>query len=219
VRILGISALFITPALSASASQPYIEFGGISGSAGTVSITRVPIVLSSGKVIYKDVMILLQADANGILSPSIPIQAISPPLPTQTLQAGIYVDVANTSSAFEFNGPAQLANGVGKWIIYPATGFKSDCGVPASIYTGSLSANPLAARLKAAKITDTEYSYGEIASFSGNIPFCGGAFWNPNFLIGVSQVGNQVEFALFTSSGTDVSAPVARIDFVLYKKT
>jgi hypothetical protein len=127
LRTLGISALFVFPALSASASQPYVEFSGISGNAGTISLSRVPIVLSNGQVIYKDVILLLQANASGVLSSSIS-QLNSPIFPAQPLQSGIYVDVSSTNYGFEMTGPGQLPNGVGKWIIRPVTGLAgNDC--------------------------------------------------------------------------------------------
>jgi hypothetical protein len=216
LRTLGISALFVLPALSASASQPYVEFSGISGNAGTISISRVPILLPNGQVIYKDLTLLLQANATGVLSSSIPIQMTSLPLPAQPLQSGIYVDVANAAYGFEMTGAGQLPNGVGKWIIRLATGINADCGIPATIYTGPLNASPLAARLSAAKITSSEYSYGVIDNGGGG--YCGALSWYPNYLIGVSQVGNQVEFALFTYSGSDHNIAGARVDFVLSKK-
>jgi hypothetical protein len=215
LRTLGISALFVFPALSASASQPYVEFSGISGNAGTISLSRVPIVLSNGQVIYKDVILLLQANASGVLSSSIS-QLNSPIFPAQPLQSGIYVDVSSTNYGFEMTGPGQLPNGVGKWIIRPVTGLAgNDCGIPATIYTGPLNASPLAARLSAAKITSTEYSYGVLDSNTGA---CDGQYWGANYLIGVSQVGNQVEFALFTYNGGDHNIAGARVNYILSKK-
>jgi hypothetical protein len=164
-------------------------------------------------------------DTNRSVSKTCAAYPAGPPvLPTSTvnaspvlpLQSGIYVDVANAAYGFEMTGPGQLPNGVGKWIIRLATGINADCGIPATIYTGPINAGPLAARLSAAKITSSEYSYGVIDN--GGYGACGGLAWSQNYLIGVSQVGNQVEIALFTYNGADHNIAGARVNYVFSKK-
>ncbi len=207
------SPILCTPAHAAT-SEAYPEFADIFGSAGTVYVVRMPVALPNGSTIYKDVTIQLRADANGNLSwgTSVPIQAVSPPLDTSNITAGSYIYPLNPGFALVINGPASIGNGVGKWTIVVAPGKANPCGSPATFYTGNLARVPIAARLKAANITDTEYSYGVLGFGAGG--GCGGQFVSGN-LIGVSQVGNQVQIALFTTAtGRDQNVPVNTVEFV-----
>jgi hypothetical protein len=111
-------------------------------------------------------------------------------------------------------GPG-IGSGVTSWSIATAPGYDY-CTIPgtAEFWVGSLTSSPIAARLKAAKITSTDWSYGELGPVTC-IPGINGNNWQTNGLIGLSQVGNTVTVASFSVDGVDYSQPVDELTYTL----
>jgi hypothetical protein len=209
VLALAVAALAAAPAAAAT-PQIFAELGNTFGNGSTISAIRVPVRTATGAYVYKDITIYLTTDSLGDLTyaTTIPGQVASAPLQTANITAGTYLDSSNTAYGWLMSGPSSIGSGVGKWEITAATGEYAWCGYPATFYTGALTAIPIAARLKAAGIVDTEYSYGII----GYGAACGGQ-WATGRLIGVSQTGTHVEMATFTTpAGVDQSTPYDRIE-------
>ena len=195
------------PAVAWAQSVPSLQDSSVTGYGSTVTINRLPISTSSGYV-FKDVTITLTTtDGQGTLAGgAVVTQALSVPLSTSNIVAGTYGLSIATYQQVLVSGPAAIGKGTeAKWTITPAAVYSGPypCGAPSEFYTGPFNANPLYPRLKAAKINDTEYSYGVIGSGTG----CGSPF-APGAIIGVSQVGNQLQIATFTNNGQDQSTPV-----------
>ncbi|MGH7113606.1 MAG: hypothetical protein ACREE9_03835 [Stellaceae bacterium] len=200
-----------------AASKPiYFDESSIVGIGRTVTALRVPIETAPNTFIYKDVTIELTADAKGNLewATKEPISALSPPLATSNIRAGIYLIPTCSQCGIQITGPTSIGNGgEAEWTITPAPGTKivpaESPPNPAVFYTGPLAGNPLAARLENAGLTSAQYAYGEIGASS-----LYGA-WYPNGLIGLRLVGNELVVAAFTDSGEiDHNVPWTQIIYM-----
>lgn len=171
---------------------------------------------SNGKFIYKDVVIELKADGNGNLTyvPSTPQQKLSPSLISNRFVAGTYVYPGNIKYGYVLSGPSGVpGSSATKFEVNKSPSLNDACGVPAIFYVGALSANPNYARIKAAGITSTEYSYGIIGGSSA-CSINGGSF-RTGALVGFSQSGNLITIASFTKYGTekDQNTPIFFITY------
>jgi hypothetical protein len=206
---LALSIVVSTPVAVAATPAVSLTDSSIYGFGSTVFIPRAPITLPNGKVIYKDLTIGLKSDATGKLtfSPAAPTQSVSAPIPTSNLVAGTY---SGAEGSFVLKGPlVDPAGGVSKWTISPVGG-KPFCINTAIVYTGSETSSPLYARLKAVNITSKEYSYGIIGSDST----CSYQFFHGG-LIGISQLGNQLQVDSFSYAGKDQHNPYTSVLFTL----
>jgi hypothetical protein len=77
---------------------------------------------------------------------------------------------------------------------------------------GPIANSPLAARLKAAGITSTAWSYGVTGGEA-----CFGT-WPDDGLIGLSQTGNKLTIVGFTNNTGDKNEPVDTISYTLSAK-
>ena len=211
--LLVLAALGMLPGANSAAhaqSVPYLEDSSIYGTASVITVSRVPIKTADG-IVYKDLTLTLASvDSNGTLKGTAKVtQVVSPMLPTGGLMAGVYGRSDNTGIQLQLSGPGALGN-TGEAVWTMVTLHYDPCGAPATVYAGKLQQNPLYARLQAAGIKDTTYSYGVINSGAA----CGNP-WDADYLIGVQQVGNQIIVSSFTSAGQDQSTPVARYTYNL----
>jgi hypothetical protein len=142
----------------------------------------------------------------------------SPTLLVGAFKAGIYQGPAGIDSGgmgLTLTGPG-IGSGVTTWSIATAPGY-DPCTIPgtAEFWVGPLTSSAIAARLKAAKITSTDWSFGEMGTYT-----CyPGAFnennWPINGILGFSQVGNTITVASFSAYGTDYSQPVDELTYTL----
>ena len=210
--LLGLSMLLAGAAPGVALAQtaqstPYLQDSSITGFGSTITINRLPIAVSGGGFVFKDVTVTLTTDGSGTLSSNAAVtqaQSVSPI--TSNIMAGTYYLTNNSYNELLVSGPSSIGKGgEAEWTLSPVqSGYGAyPCGSPGEFYTGPLSSNPFYARLKAAKITSTEYSYGVVDSGTGcSSPFATGA------IIGVSQVGDNLKIASFTNNGKDQSTPV-----------
>jgi hypothetical protein len=213
----GAAALLVASAHAhATDSSIYLEYSNVTAVGPTITITRLPILKPDGKFIYKDVIIQLKSDSSGNLTyvPSTPQQKLSPSLISNRFVAGTYVYPGNTNEGFILSGPSGVpGRSVTKFEVNKSPSLRDYCGVPAIFYVGALSANPNYARIKAAGITSTEYSYGII----GGSVSCGinGGTFGTGALVGFSQSGNLLTIASFTKQigGKDQNTPVSFITY------
>jgi hypothetical protein len=201
---------------------PQFQYAALTGSANTITLTRVPVTTSSGQIVYQDITLQFDNDGSGNLSLTngFPMFALSPSLQVSSFQAGSYVGPANFvngNASIAVSGPGVVSGGSTAWSSSAASG-TDPCTVPASAtwYVGPLSNNPMATRLAKANITSTAWNYG----ISGNgIAFsCGGSLsfhWGNGSIIGVSQTGNTITFASFTNNSFDQASPVDQITYTL----
>lgn len=215
------AALFLDLA-QAQTPGPQFQYAALTGSGNIITLTRVPVVTSSGQTVYQDITLQFDNDGNGnlTLTNGFPMFALSPGLQVSSFQAGKYIgpaSLANGNALITVNGPGVVNGGSTAWSSTSPAG-ADPCTVPASAswYVGPLSNNPMATRLTKAGITSTAWNYG----ISGNgIAFsCGGSLsfhWSNGSIIGVSQTGNSITFASFTNNGFDQASPVDQVTYTL----
>jgi hypothetical protein len=217
-------AIFICAVTNIAHAQPAPLFQNatLTGSGNTITATRVPVVLSATLIIYVDVTLQFNSDNNGNLTLASGFPQISPSasLLTGNFTAGTYLGpttLFNGKGLISVNGPAVLAAGATLWSLTTAPGTDPSLYfTSANWYAGPIANTPYADRITAAKINTTQYAYSYgIASSIDTAPtpwFSG----NTGNLIGVSQTGNVLSIATFsTNGGNDKSTPYAILNFTL----
>ena len=204
-----------TPA--AAIAEP--QYSSITSTNNVVQLSRLPIVYN-GKTYYEDVTLTLDYTVDTAVNPATlavkvtPAEVTSPVLTVNGFKAGTYVgpsDVNGGKSIIVVSGPAPLSGGGSEWTLttnsssstytYPST---------AVWYDEPIAGNPLATRIKNAKITSTAYAFGE--GDSGGDP---GNNWYTNTLMGFTQVGNTLSISSFTNGDTDSATPTDTITYTL----
>lgn len=206
------------------ATPPYalFQYSNLSGSANTLTATRVPVVTAPGKTIYLDLTLQfdVNSDGNLTLSSGYPQVFLSPALVESPFVPGRYVGPSTYLSGkaiLDVIGPRAVAGGT-MWLTSIATGgHQYTYPISATWYVGPIESSPYAARLKKAGIISTAWpwSYGVTG-----LSVCSDPCWerwgyNANILIGVTQIGNTLTIASFTYRGQDTSTPVDQITYKL----
>ncbi len=203
-------------------TPPYalLQYSTLTGTGNTITATQVPLVIATGVTVYVNLTIQFAVDSNGNVTivSGYPQEIPAPILISSGFKAGAYVGPSTILSGgmiVAVAGPGVTDGGATQWTLSAGSGATS-CTTPlsASWYVGPIASNPWASRIAAAKITSTSWSYG-IASGPGcNTTGISLLNWN-SALIGVSQVGNTLTIASFTTNSTDFSDPQAQITYTL----
>lgn len=210
--IIG-TALCVSTAYAQTPPYALLQYSTLTGSGNTITATSVPVVTSKG-IVYQDVTLLFDVSAIGGLTvaPGYPEVVPAPPNLVNSFKAGKYTGPGNVyhgDFVINVSGPGVTTGGATEWSSATPTGgdYWTYPGT-ATWYGGPIASSPLAARLKAAGITQTQWSYGISSSnWGGN--------WGTNALIGVSQIGNTITFVSFTNGNGDHSEPVDSIPYTL----
>jgi hypothetical protein len=215
----------------AQTPQAFFERSTVTGSGNTISATNVPVVIS-GVTVYVNVTMQFNVDHNGnlTLSSGYPQVVAAPNLLSASFMAGTYVgpgSILGGKAIVTVGGPGVSNGGATTWSLAAASGADT-CTYPSSAtwYVGPIASSPVAARLTAAGITSTAWSYGVASGPSPNYVNCtnpGSYFttsnWLPGTLIGVSQSGSAITIASFTTepgyTPKDNSGPVDQITYTL----
>jgi hypothetical protein len=226
-RVAGALAVSLFAAGAQAPNPPYALFqnGAITASGNTINATRVPVITQSGMPLYFDVAIQFNVDHSGNLAIAngFPLVVPSPALLTSQFKPGTYVGPSNFlggKARIVVTGPGIGAGGATLWSLSAAPGADS-CTPPASAswYVGTPSSGPFAARVAAAKITNTDFSYGIGAPVSNTCQNAVGTkagSWIYGALLGLSQTGNTLTIASFTAAGSfDYPTPQDTIVFTL----
>jgi hypothetical protein len=226
-RILATLTVCLVAANAQAPTPPYALFqnAAITASGNTINATRVPVITQSGAPVYVDVAIQFDADASGNLSISAGFPQIvpSPALLTSEFKPGTYAGPSSFlggKAHVVVSGPGVGAGGATLWSLSVAPG-ADPCTIPSSAtwYAGSPSSGPVATRIAAAKITNTDLSYGisaGIASTCAGLTTVKPGAWVYGALIGVSQTANTLTITSFTTSGiTDHNTPQDTIVYTL----
>ncbi len=204
----------------ASTAPPYalFQYSTLTGSGNTITATWLPVVTTSGTV-YKNVKLQFNVDTSGNLTIASGYPQVGPAPATviSNFRAGDYVGpsaVLSGGMKITVNGPGIAPGGATEWSLSAASG-ANGCTYPSSAtwYVGPLSSSPIAARLKAVGITNTEYSYG----IGGSQCTINGGAWNPDSILGFSQAGSSITIVSFTKSAVDKATPVDQISYTLSK--
>ena len=206
-------------AQSAATTAPnaMFQFSTLTGTGGTLTATLVPVVTSTGAIVYKNVTLQFNVDASGNLTLATGFPQVGPsPTPiVSSFSAGHYVGpstIYNGTMNINVSGPGITAGGATEWTLAAGTG--ANCNTypgTATWYVGPLATSPLAARLSKAGITSTAWSYGVASQGS-----CLQSYnWYTDTLIGVSQVGNAITIVSFTYDNVDQNVPRDQITYTL----
>jgi hypothetical protein len=203
---------------------PYAElqYATLTGTSNTINATMVPVVLSNGTIVYKNLTIPLKVTetvsgttTTVTVTAGTVTEVASPTPQVSSFKAGTYVGPGGGSTqVINLSSPGVTSNGATEWSIAAASS-ATGCTYPTTgtFYVGALANNPLYARLKKAGITSTAYSYGLLGS--GNTCFPGGA-WYGGTIVGLSQTGNSLTIYSFTENSTqDQSTPYDQITYTL----
>jgi len=207
---------------STEAATAYAEFqyATLSGSNNVINVTMLPVVLSNGSLVYKNLTLqVVVAPTTGKITVAAgsPTEVAAPIGSVSGFKAGNYVGPGGTSSQatqlLTLTGPGVAAGGATEWSVSTSPG-ATGCTYPtsATFYDGSLSNNPLSARLKKAGITSTVYSYGVM----GEQTCSGGGNWfDSGAILGFSQTGNALNIVSFTyDASEDQNTPGAQITYI-----
>lgn len=203
-----------------------LQYSILTGSGNTISASRVPVINAAGIVLYRDITLQFDVDVDGNLSitTGFPLIMSSPDFQLSTFKPGKYLGpktAANAKGSILVNGPGIASGGTTAWV----SSIASDgdvCTYPSSVtwYVASITNSPIAARLKKAGITSNAWSYGIMGSQLSSSCISGGSTYNANYwqngsLVGVSQIGDMLTFASFSSFGNDSVTPLDQITYAL----
>jgi hypothetical protein len=186
----------------AEAVTPRAVFGSslITGADNRISVSRVPVINSTGVVTYKDVTINFIVDNTGVLTmpPFNPIITASPSLVTNGFKAGNYKD--GRGNKYVVSGPSVIPGTTRTaWSLALISG-PDATQFSMGWVTGSITGHPNESSLKARSITTTAYSWGIAGSESFltyDFPFQ--SWGDRGNVVGAAQSGNQVMFHLFSN--------------------
>jgi hypothetical protein len=188
------------------------QYATLTGSNNIINATWLPVVSSTGSISYVNVIIQFKVSASGQLSVAVgyPKTVPAPSPIVSSFIAGNYVGPSNVlggNALITVTGPGITSGGATEWSVAASPGANVDTYPDsATWYVGPLSSNPLAARLQAAGITSSAWSYGVGDS---------GSTWYPNALLGFSQIGDTLTIVNFTQGGKDYPMPVDQIVYTL----
>jgi hypothetical protein len=202
---------------AATLAEP--QYAVMTGSNNSILATRLPVVYN-GRTYYEDVTFALYfaISSKGVVTATAtPTVVTSPTLLTANFEAGNYVGpstVGSGNALITVSGPGVVVGGATEWSIAASTGAWG-CTYPstATFYVGPITSNPLYARLKAAGITSTAYSYGIV----GDGPTCfPGYDWYAGSLIGLTQNNGTLTIVSFTNNANqDHDVPIDQITYTL----
>jgi hypothetical protein len=208
-------ALIVPPLVGAASAQTtpraFLEQATPSGAANSFTLYRVPVVTSTGAVVYKDVQIQFNVSAAGALTlkPGFPVIANSAVLLTGNFLPGRYKLGVNK---FVLSGPGVAAGGRTSWSIDDESGAGS-CLKSAGWTSGPVSGHPFQRRLTTAGITYAGYSYGvlgDVGCSGDGIP----SFWREGDLVGAAATATGLTIFRYTdNSRVDHAAPVDSASF------
>jgi len=184
----------------AQAATPKSSFGSalITGADNRISVTRVPVISSTGAVTYKNVTIDFEVSSTGVLTlaPFSPIIAASPSLITSGFKAGNYRD--GRGNKYAVTGPSVIPETTRTAWSLALTSGPDASQFSLSWVTGPIAGHPNQSSLAARSITTTAYSWGIVGSESlitGSFPFI--QWGNNGYVAGAAQAGNQLVLHLF----------------------
>lgn len=205
------------PALAQSAAPPpvvtpqaFLQLATPSSSGAELDVYRIPVITSTGAVVYRDVRIHFDVSAAGDLSltSGYPIFSNSSALLAGNFLAGKY---SLNGTFYDLSGPGVSLPARTNWSL-DLESTSGGCLISAGWTTGAIAGHPLQTRLNAAKITYGGFAYGVlgrlVCTAGFGIPFG----WNSGSLVGVAATANGLTVFRYTSNGgIDQSAPVDSI--------
>lgn len=153
----AVAASLLIGAPVAQADTFRLDYGNVSTSPDTVTITRVPVRKPDGKIVYRDISIKLRLSASGkfLVSSGFPKTVPSFTAVGSKLVAGRY-KINQSSNILELIGPSAGPNGREQWTL---AGTNNE--VQMIFYSGPVKGHPMQDRINAAGISTSPYVFGE----------------------------------------------------------
>lgn len=217
VSFLALTSVALAQDSATTATTPRIMFeqSTPAGAGNLVSISRAPVVTSTGALVYKDIQLKFDVSTTGdlTLSAGYPIITAAVNPTTGHFVAGRYKDAAEFGL---LSGPGVGPAGRTSWSMDGEAG--APCLFSAGWTSGAVTGHPLQARLNAAKITYAGNSYGTMGYTTSTVGgACATYFPSPYFdtgaLIGVAATANGLTIYSYTKFGTDQASPQASVSF------
>ena len=195
----------------ATTPEALFQDSTLTSTTNTINATWLPVVTSTGKLLYDDVVIQFDVAADGTLSVSSLQQNPSPKAIIDHFKGGNYIGPSNDSNfLITVSGPGIAHGGATDWSLSVSPGGYG-CTLPteATWWVGPIIKSPYWPRIKAAGVPLTNYSYGV-----GGSPGCGNGDWGNNSLLGFTET-SQGSFVIttFTVNSVDHSQPVDEIPY------
>jgi hypothetical protein len=207
--------------------SPYAEFqySTLTATTNTINATMVPIVLSNGTTVYKNLTIpfkVTETVKGTTTTVTLTAETITEvPSPTPIIGnfiAGTYTGPGGgVKEVVTLTGPSVVSGGATEWTVATSPS-ATGCTWPTTgtFYVGPITGNPIYARLKKAGITSSVYYYGILGAANDCFP---SNAWYQGSIVGFSQVGSSLNIVSFTNNGTqDQSTPADQITYQLIKK-
>jgi hypothetical protein len=197
----------------ATTPEALFQNSTLTATTNTINATWLPVVTSTGKILYDDVTIQFAVAADGTLSVSSLLQNPSPKAIIDHFKAGNYIGPSNDPNfLITVSGPSIGPGGATDWSLVVSTG-GDPCTLPsdATWWVGPIKKSPYWPRIKAAGVPLEGYFYG----VGGNPGNCGsrGLNWGENSLLGFFQNGPVLEITSFTFESTDYPQPQDEIPY------
>jgi len=178
----------------------------LTATTSTINGTFLPVVTSTGKIIYDDIVIQFDVADDGTLTVSAGYPKVTPsPIPINNhFKAGNYIGPDDSTEFITVTGPGVTYGGATEWSIAPTAGYFG-CLLPynASWYDvgKDIKSNPLYTRLEKAGIKSTQYYQFGTGSARVN-GGCQGTYWQTNSLLGFAQTsGTTLVIYTFSANG------------------
>jgi len=199
------------PQVSPATVTPYAEFQNstLTGSTNTIAVSNLPVVTSTGSIIYDNVTIQFDVAADGTLTVGSTQFTTAPRVNANGFEGGTYQQAGN-GEIIVVSGPGITNGGSTQWSFATTSGGCVN-QYSAAWYVGPIKNSPFYARIVAAGVPLTGFSYG----IGGAAATCTNSTWGANSLLGFSQTGGQMSIVSFTLNGLDQSQQVAQISYSL----
>jgi hypothetical protein len=183
---------------------PYAEFQNstLTGTTNTINVSNLPVVTSTGSIIYDNVTVLFDVAANGALTVASTQITAAPSVDVDSFEASAY-QAAGAGETMVVSGPGITNGGSTEWSL-ASTDIGCENQYSAAWYVGPIKSSPYYTRIKAAGVPLAGFSYGIGGSN------CPSSTWGANSLLGFSQTGGQMSIVSFTNNGVDQSQQVAQ---------
>ncbi len=210
IHLAALLAMALAFAATARAQSAQFQNSTLTGTTNTINVTNLPVVTSTGNIIYDNLTIPFSVADDGTLTVGAIAIVAATRTDTDGFFAGTCVGPSNDPNyIITISGPGVGSGGTTEWSLQAASGASGNTyPSTATWFVGPLKSNPNYPRLQADKITSTAYSYGTGGSSSDP-----GFDWGNNSLLGFVQTGNALSILSFTYDNTDSNTPFSEITY------
>jgi hypothetical protein len=178
----------------------------LTATTNTINATWLPVVTSTGKILYDDVTIQFAVADDGTLSVSSLQQNPSKKAIIDGFRSGTYLGPDDSTELIQVNGPGIAPGGATMWSIEPAKGYNGYlCPSDAQWWVGPIQQSPYWARIKKAGVPLKDYYYG-VGTANTDQGCAYNGDWRQDSLLGFYMTSNgTMVISSFTNNSKDYS--------------